>query len=105
MRREMGVVAALLFCGGVPVLSLFSAGWEGVPVERPWQEWIGSVAVRADVVECRQMPCFLSYQRELRNAEVQVTRAPAPVIASEDTANPLLAEDPMARFLRWSLEE
>ena len=38
MRRELGVVAALLFCGGKPVLSLFSAGWEGVPVERPWQE-------------------------------------------------------------------
>ncbi|HEV7786912.1 MAG TPA: serine/threonine-protein kinase, partial [Thermoanaerobaculia bacterium] len=105
MRRESGVVAALLFCGGVPVLSLFSAGWEGVPVERPWQEWIGSVAVQADVVECRQMPCFLSFQRELRNAEVQVTRTPAPVIVSEGTANPLLAEDPMARFLRWSLEE
>jgi len=105
MRREMGVVAALLFCGGVPVLSLFSAGWEGVPVERPWQEWIGSVAVQADVIECRQMPCFLSYQREPRNAEVQVTRAPAPVIASEGIAHPLLAEDPMARFLRWSLEE
>jgi tRNA A-37 threonylcarbamoyl transferase component Bud32 len=110
MRRESGVVAALLFCGGVPVLSLFSQGWEGVPVERPWQEWIGGVAVRADVVECRQMPCFLSFRRELRNAEVQVTRAPAPMISAasssaEGTANPLLAEDPMARFLRWSLEE
>ncbi len=105
MRREMGVVAALLFCGGVPVLSLFSAGWDGVPVERPWQEWIGGVAVQADVIECRQMPCFLSYRRELRDAEVQVTRAPAPVIAPEGTAHPLLAEDPMARFLRWSLEE
>jgi tRNA A-37 threonylcarbamoyl transferase component Bud32 len=131
MRRESGVVAALLFCGGVPMLSLFSAGWEGVPVERPWQEWIGSVAVQADVVECRQMPCFLSFRRELRNFEVRVTpgvpldagssgrrpasasgtmRTPAPVISAasssaEGTANPLFAEDPMARFLRWSLEE
>jgi len=105
MRRESGVVAALLFCDGVPVLSLFSAGWDGVPVERPWQDWIGSVAVQADVIESRQMPCFLSYRRELRNAEVQVTRAPAPAIASEGIANPLLAEDPMTRFLRWSLEE
>jgi hypothetical protein len=126
MRRESGVVAALLFCGGVPVLSLFSAGWEGVPVERPWQEWIGNVAVQADVIECRQMPCFLSFRRELRNAEVRVTpgmpldagssgrrpasasgtlRAPAPVIAAEGAANPLLAEDPIYRFLRWSLEE
>jgi tRNA A-37 threonylcarbamoyl transferase component Bud32 len=129
MRREMGVVAALLFCGGVPVLSLFSTGWEGVPVERPWQEWIGSVAVQADVIESRQMPCFLSFRRELRNVEVQVVtsgagvpmgagssgrrlasssgtlRAPAPVIIPEGAAHPLLAEDPMARFLRWSLEE
>ncbi len=102
MRRESGVVAALLFCGGVPVLSLFSTGWEGVPVERPWQEWIGTVAVRADVVECRQMPCFLSFRRELRNAEVEV--APGVPVTGE-TAHPLFAEDPMARFLRWSLEE
>ena len=127
MRREMGVVAALLFCGGKPVLSLFSAGWDGIPVERPWQEWIGDVAVQADVIESRQMPCFLSFRRELRNAEIQVTpgvpldagssgrrpatsasgtmRAPAPVISSEGTSNPLFAEDPMVRFLRWSLEE
>ncbi|HSS48471.1 MAG TPA: serine/threonine-protein kinase [Thermoanaerobaculia bacterium] len=105
MRRESGVVAALLFCGGVPVLSLFSAGWEGIPVERPWQEWIGNVAVQADVIECRQMPCFLSFRRELRNAEVQVTRAPAPVISADGAVHPLFAEDPMARFLRWSLEE
>jgi tRNA A-37 threonylcarbamoyl transferase component Bud32 len=126
MRRESGVVAALLFCGGVPVLSLFSSGWEGVPVERPWQEWIGSVAVQADVIECRQMPCFLSFRRELRNHEVQVTpgvaldagssgrrqasasgtlRAPAPVLTAAGLANPLFAEDPMTRFLRWSLEE
>jgi tRNA A-37 threonylcarbamoyl transferase component Bud32 len=106
MRRESDVVAALLFCGGVPVLSLFSAGWDGVPVERPWQEWIGGVAVRADVVECRQMPCFLSFRRELRNAEVQVTPGvPLEAGNSEGAANPLLAEDPMARFLRWSLEE
>jgi len=102
MQREMGVVAALLFCGGVPVLSLFSAGWEGVPIERPWPEWIAGVAVRADVVECRQMPCFLSYRRELRNAELEVTPG---VPIAEDAANPLFAGDPMARFLRWSLEE
>src|SRR5258707_12848746 len=129
MRRESGGVAALLFCGGVPVLSLFSAGWEGVPVERPWKEWIESVAVQADVIECRQMPCFLSFRRELRNAEVRVTpgvpmdagssgrrpasasgtlRAPAAVISADSAqgiANPLFAEDPMIRLLRWSLEE
>src|SRR3954469_14086637 len=102
MRRESGVVAALLFCGGVPVLSFFSAGWEGVPVERPWQEWIGTVAVQADVIECRQMPCFLSFRRELRNAEVEVSPG---VPLDGGSANPLFAEDPMARFLRWSLEE
>ena len=103
MRRESGVVGALLFCGGVPVLSLFSAGWEGVPVERPWQEWMASVALRADVVECRQMPCFLSFRRELRNAEVRI--APGGPIDAGSAASPLLVEDPVYRFLRWSLEE
>jgi len=102
MRREAGVVGALLFCGGVPVLSLFSAGWEGVPVERPWQEWMAGVALRADVVECRQMPCFLSFRRELRNAGVQVTSGE---LAPECAESPLFAEDPIVRFLRWSLTE
>ncbi|HEX3554065.1 MAG TPA: serine/threonine-protein kinase [Thermoanaerobaculia bacterium] len=102
MRREEGVIGALLFCGGVPVLSLFSAGWEGVPVERPWQEWMAGAALRADVVECRQIPCFVSFRRELRNAEIRVTPG---VPVAEGAESPLVAEDPIVRFLRWSLEE
>ena len=67
-------MGTVVFDGGRPVLSLFSKGWDGVPVERPWDEWISGLALRADVEERRQVPAFLSFQRELRNAELDVSR-------------------------------
>jgi hypothetical protein len=95
-RREgMGTV---VFDQGRPVLSLFTKGWDGVPVERPWDEWISGQALRADVEERRQVPAFVSFQRELRNAELDLTRG-VPAVSG------LLAEDPMVRFLRWSLAD
>ncbi len=96
--RRSDALGTVVFDQGRPVLSLFSKGWDGVPVERPWDEWVSGLALRADVEERRQVPCFLSFQRELRNAELDVSRGvPA--------ANGLLAEDPAYRFLRWALAD
>jgi hypothetical protein len=96
--RRSDALGTVVFDQGRPVLSLFSKGWDGVPVERPWDEWVSGLALRADVEERRQMPCFLSFQRELRNAELDVSRGvPA--------ASGLLADDPLYRFLRWSLAD
>jgi len=96
--RRSGALGTVVFDGGRPVLSLFSKGWDGVPVERPWDEWVSGLALRADVEERRQVPCFLSFQRELRNAELDVSRGVPPAAG-------LLAEDPAHRFLRWSLAD
>ena len=96
--RRSDALGTVVFDGGRPVLSLFSKGWDGVPVERPWDEWVSGLALRADVEERRQVPCFLSFQRELRNAELDVSRGVPPAAG-------LLAEDPVHRFLRWSLAD
>jgi hypothetical protein len=96
--RRSDALGTVVFDQGRPVLSLFSKGWEGVPVERPWDEWVAGLALRADVEERRQMPLFLSFQRELRNLELDVSRGlPA--------ADGLLADDPVHRFLRWALAD
>ncbi len=69
--RRSDALGTVVFDQGRPVLSLFSKGWDGVPVERPWDEWVSGLPLRADVEERRQMPVFLSFQRELRNTEAR----------------------------------
>jgi hypothetical protein len=96
--RRSGALGTVIFDQGRPILSLYSKGWDGVPVERPWDEWVSGLALRADVEERREVPGFVSFQRELRNVELDVSRGvPA--------ASGLLAEDPVYRFLRWSLAD
>ena len=95
-RKE--AMGTIVLDQGRPVLSLYSKGWDGVPVERPWDEWVSGLSLRADVEERRQVPLFLSYQRELRNAALDVSRGVPP-------ATGLLADDPIHRFLRWSLAD
>jgi hypothetical protein len=96
--RRSDALGTVIFDQGRPILSLYSKGWDGVPVERPWDEWVSGLALRADVEERREVPGFVSFQRELRNVELDVSRGvPA--------ASGLLAEDPVYRFLRWSLAD
>jgi hypothetical protein len=96
--RRSDALGTVVFDQGRPVLSLFSKGWDGVPVERPWDEWVSGLALRADVEERRQAPCFVSFHRELRNTELDVSRG-VPAAAG------LLADDPIYRFLRWALAD
>jgi hypothetical protein len=96
--RRSDALGTVVFDQGSPVLSLYSKGWDGVPVERPWDEWVSGLALRADVEERREIPAFVSFQRELRNTGLDVARGvPA--------ASGLLADDPLYRFLRFSLAD
>ncbi len=121
-RRPTGEAAGvILFCGGSPAVAVFDDGWNDVPVDRPWEEWISGVALHADVEESHAVPGFLSFRRELRNITVDVApgperragasqRLPAAVLLTPakpaSAADPvLLAEDPIYRFLRWALTE
>jgi hypothetical protein len=96
--RRSDALGTVIFDQGRPVLSLYSKGWDGVPVERPWEEWVSGLTLRADVEERREVPGFVSFQRELRNVEMDVAHG-VPAAAG------LLAEDPVYRFLRWSLAD
>jgi hypothetical protein len=104
-RNGSGAVGRILFCAGSPVLTVLDdadRGWDGVPAERPWEEWISGVAVLADVEESRPRPGFLSFRRELRNADI----SDIVDCAGPDAAAPaLLAGDPAYRFLRWAVAE
>jgi hypothetical protein len=96
--RRSDALGTVVFDQGRPVLSLYSKGWDGVPVERPWDEWVAGIALRADVEERREIPAFVSFQRELRNTGLDVARG-VPAAAG------LLADDPLYRFLRFCLAD
>ncbi len=126
--------ATILFAAGETILQLFSPGWEGLPIDRPWTELVSAVAVQARVEEHGAVPSFSSYRRELRGVEVQVTSRTATDsgrtlvgsrarstgrlrVVLEPSLEPALAagashrfalrreDDPIHRFLQWSLEE
>ncbi len=122
--------ATLLFAGGTCILQMFSAGWEGLPIDRPWTELVSAVAVEARVEDLAAVPSFSSFRRELKNVEVRISPHATPAsgrteIGSRGKATTRvrfsldpdkahsglgrtavrLEEDPIHRFLGWSLEE
>lgn len=130
IRLSRGVArATLLFAEGRCVLKIFSPGWEGLPIERPWTELVAAVAVEARIEDLAPVPSFSTFRRELRNfalealpdrasesgrtslgtrakatARVRFALAPAPEQKSR-TGAVRLEDDPIRRFLGWSLEE
>lgn len=63
--------ALILFIEGQNALSLYSRGWEGIPVEQSWQRWVGDVVVRASVEEKVVRPLSSWYRLTFRNFELQ----------------------------------
>jgi predicted Ser/Thr protein kinase len=99
--RRNGGTGCVLFCAGSPALTFYTDGWDGLPVDRPWEELVSGVPLSADLEESHAVPGFLSFRRELRDAEIAVASgAPAP----RGGASPLLAQDPVYRFLSWALD-
>lgn len=122
--------ATLLFAGGTCILQMFSAGWDGLAIDRPWEELVSAVAVQARVEDLAPVPSFSSFRRELRNFELQVAStgaldsartqvgsrgkgtarvrhllAPGTAQAGRVAAAVRLEDDPIHRFLGWSLDE
>lgn len=64
--------ATLNFLDGNLSLSLFSEGWNGVPVERNWVSWVAEYPVRAHVEEKSVMPLAAWYRHALGNLELMV---------------------------------
>jgi serine/threonine protein kinase len=125
LRLRRGTAeGCVLFCAGSPALTFYTDGWDSLPVDRPWEELVSGVALHADVEESHAVPGFLSFRRELRNAEVDVTAPPAPTerrragngslrvpaatlraTAPQAGSPALLADDPIYRFLNWAVSE
>lgn len=57
----------VLFVDGEPTLALFSEGWEGVPIESPWSQWIAAHALRAQVEKRTLQPPLAWYRHAFRN--------------------------------------
>lgn len=60
----------IFFHEGEDVLSVFSTGWDGLPIEQPWQTWVSSTSIRASVAGERTVPLALWYRRSLANFEL-----------------------------------
>jgi tRNA A-37 threonylcarbamoyl transferase component Bud32 len=121
LERSPQALGYVLFVDGRPLLAFYAGDWGGLPIAGPWQDLVAGLPLKASVLEARREPAFLSYRRELADVEIAVAprggaggkRAPElrPVGAAEgaeragEIAPPAVADDPLFRFLRWSLTE
>lgn len=60
----------VFFHRGEDVLSVFSSGWDDVPIEQPWQQWVSRTSIRASVVEQQSLPLTLWYRHSLPDFEL-----------------------------------
>ncbi len=58
---------AIFFDQGLPALSMFSDGWEELPVENTWESWASRESLKGTLLEKVWKPAHLSYRRELRD--------------------------------------
>jgi len=76
MRLQLeGSLGLIFFDRGRVILSLFSEGWEQVPIDESWQTWVSDVNVEASVEERSFRPVALWYRRALRDFELEVEPA------------------------------
>lgn len=107
-----GATGLVLQTGGRTLLTMFSDGWDGIPVDEPWETWVGSQPVQARVEEKNVPRLAFEVRRKFKDLELQVdpiSRPPiitAPPAAglklSGQTGSP--SESPAVRFLTWGIE-
>ncbi len=143
LRLQRGAASGWIFFDrGQDVLSLYSGGWDGVPLDQSWQRWVSKHNVRASIEEKAQIPLGLWYRKALRNfvcnvepVEVSgdaldggkkpgstITRifqtprstasgslllrvSPAKDEGQPEGVDTHYEQDPIFRFLSWSLDE
>jgi serine/threonine protein kinase len=67
-----GATGFVFFDKGRTVLSIFSEGWGGYPVDQSWESWASRASLRACLEERTWNPAFFSYRRELRDFAFRV---------------------------------
>lgn len=73
IRLTRGEAFGLVFFDrGQEVLNLFSVGWEDVPIDQSWSQWMPQHRVQASVEELNEQPLSEAYRRLLRDFTVVV---------------------------------
>lgn len=58
---------SIFFDQGKPSLSMFSDGWDDLPISNTWESWASRESLRGALLEKVWKPAHLSYRRELRD--------------------------------------
>lgn len=68
LRLRRGTALGFIFFDkGVAALSMFSVGWDDLPINQTWESWVSSAPINASIEEKVWIPAHLSYRRELHN--------------------------------------
>ncbi len=68
LRLTRGAASGYLFFDrGSVSLSLFSEGWDDLPVTTTWESWMSRVCINASLEEKVWIPANLSYRKELKD--------------------------------------
>ncbi len=72
-RLSRGAAYGLVYIlGGETVLSLYSQGWDEVPIDESWSRWVSRFPVHADVEQRAVAPLGTWYRRALRDLALDV---------------------------------
>ncbi|MEM7050448.1 MAG: serine/threonine-protein kinase [Acidobacteriota bacterium] len=95
----------VLMSAGRATLRLFTSGWQGLPVERPWRELVSALPVRVRVDAARVEPAYRSYQRGLRDFGLRRQDDGSLLPEATPPRDLPVEQDPAYRALRWALGE
>ena len=65
--ERAGAVGYVLIDQGQTALSIFSDGWENLPIDSTWERWMSEVPISGTLEEKVWMPAHLSYRKELKD--------------------------------------
>lgn len=65
--ERAGASGFVFFDEGRTVLTIFSDGWDDLPVSTTWERWMSQVPLNASLEEKVWIPAHLSYRKELKD--------------------------------------
>ncbi len=106
LQRGDSLAFVLLAAGGAP-LTLLGDGWDDVPLDVPWESWIGSLSVQASIEDSGPALLAATLRRELRDTSIRIEPGrPLQVAAPREGwgSRPSPDDDPSFRVLAWALD-
>ncbi|MCG8458428.1 MAG: serine/threonine protein kinase [Holophagales bacterium] len=72
--KDWGLVT---FVDGEPVITVYSEGWSGIPIDGSWQRWVTEHPVQAQVERRSISPPSIWFRRAFQNLEFEIERVEA----------------------------